>query len=94
MAARSSTAPKGSDATGKLTGVFLSNASSALSSTACASALVDIKSAQLIPAVRNNVTFIRLYWSARCQTQSAITRCSDKRLSKEDEMTLRLTRTL
>jgi len=37
---------------------------------------------------------MRFYWSSRCPTQSALTLCSDKRLSKEDELTLRWMRNL
>jgi hypothetical protein len=37
---------------------------------------------------------MRLYWSSRCPPQSALTLCSDKRLSKEDELTLRWMRNL
>ena len=94
IAERSSTAPAGSDITGGTLGVCLSKASSALSSTACAKALVDIISAPNSPALRKIVTCMRLYWSSRCPTQSALTVCSDKRLSKEDELTLRWMRNL
>jgi hypothetical protein len=88
MAARKSAAPAGSELIGAA-GVAWSNASSALSSTACANAPDDKASAQNIPAPRNIVTFMRPYLNVDCRTQSMITQCSDKRLPKPDEMTRR-----
>ena len=93
MAARNSAAPAGSEIIGAA-GVAWSSASSALSSTTCANTPDDKASAQNIPAPRNIVTFIRPYWNADCRTQSMFTQCSDKRLPKADEMTVRCPRSL
>ena len=93
MAARNSAAPAGSAIIGAA-GAAWSRASSALSSTACANTPDDKASAQNIPAPRNIVTFIRPYWDADCRTQSMFTQCSDKRLPKADEMTVRGPRNL